>query len=90
MTQTLEKFIAEANTVFPDGFILSQYRRGPPNLRPLEILAQFVVSQISELHDPRSSDRENLRRIATNLGIASAQLEAVATCFEELHGAALS
>ena len=90
MTRTLENLMTEANSVFSDSFILTQYQRGPPDGRSPEILAQFIVSEISELYDANSSDRENLSRIITNLDMAAAQLTAVTDNFQKLHDAALS
>jgi hypothetical protein len=89
MAYTLDDLIAEANTVFPDGFILGQHQQGLPDLRPIEFLAQFIVAEVEGLYSPRSSDRENLSRIVTNLDITTARLEEVRMRFQELHDAAL-
>lgn len=90
MARPLENLMLEANSVFPDGFIIAAYQQGPPGVRSMELLAQFVVSQIRELHDPHSSDRETLSRIATNLEMASGQLAQVTHCFQQLHDTTLS
>lgn len=90
MARTLENLITEANSVFPDSFILTQHQHGPPDGHSTEMFAQFIVSEIHNLYDPNSSDRENLSRIITNLDMASLQLTAITSCFQKLHRAALS
>lgn len=74
MTQTLENLILEASTVFPDGFFLTEYQRGPPDQRPVELLAQYLVAEICGLYSPTSDDHANLARVITNLDIAAANL----------------
>ncbi len=90
MARTLENLITEANSVFPDSFILTQYQRGLLDGRSTEKFAQFIVSEIHELFDANSSDQENLSRIITNLDMAAVQLTTITNCFQKLHGAALS
>lgn len=90
MTHTLEYLITNANTTFPNGFILQEYQRGSSGLRPAELLAQFLVAEIRELYDAKSSNGENLSRIITNLEMASSQLTAVTQGFQDLRDVSLS
>lgn len=90
MTQTLENLILEASTVLPDGFFLTEYQRGPPDLRPVELLAQYLVAEICGLYSSASDDHANLARLITNLEIAGANLEEITRCFRELRRASVA
>lgn len=87
MAHTLENLVLEASTVFPDGFILTEYQRGPPDARPIELFAQYLVAEICGLYSSASDDHANLSRVITNLDIAAANLEEVTRCFHELRRA---
>ncbi len=84
MTRTLENLIAEANSVFPGGSVLTHFQRGSANVRPIELLVQFLVAELRDLYDSRSSDQANLSRIVSNLDMALAQLGEVTQRFREL------
>lgn len=49
MAQTLENLITEANSVFSDGFMLRHYQRAPATVRPVELLAQYLVTELRDL-----------------------------------------
>ena len=82
-----ENLITEANSVFPNSFMLTRYQRTPANLRPDELLTQYLVAKLRGLYDPRSNDQDNLSRIITNLDMASAKIDEVRQCFQELRQA---
>jgi len=90
MAQTLDDLVTEANSVFPDSFILAQYQLGEHTTRPVELLARYLVAEMRDLYSLGSSDRENLNRFITNLDAASAHLVEVSQWFRELRKASLS
>ena len=84
MAQTLEHLITEANSVFPDSSRLTHYQQVPTSLCPVELLAQYLVTELRELYDPKCSDGANLSRIITDLDMASVKIEQVSKCFRDL------
>ena len=91
MARALENLIFEANGAFPGGFIVAQYRQQipGPGLRPVELLAQYLVAEIYELYNLTSDDYANLSRLIAKLEITVASLNEVAHCFRELRAATL-
>lgn len=87
MTHSLENFIGQADVVFPNGFISKAFLLGPPDARPVELLAQYLVSEICGLYSSESNDQANLDRIIAGLDVAASNLEDVTRCFRELRAA---
>lgn len=85
MTRTLESLITETNSIFPGGSVLTHFQRGSANVRPIQLLAQFLIAELRDLYDSRSSDQANLMHIVANLDMALAQLGEVTQYFRELH-----
>lgn len=77
MPYKLDDLIAAAGAAYPDGFVAEQYKCGPPGVRLLERLVQYLIAEICDLYDPRSSDPENLLRVITSLETSLANLKAV-------------
>lgn len=84
MTHSLENFIGKAGVVFPDGFIEQAFELESSDARPVELLAQYLVSEIRDLYSSRSDDQANLNRIIAGLDVAASNLEDVTRCFREL------
>ena len=80
-------FIGEADTVFPNGYVDTAYRVQPSAVRPVELLARYLVSEISDLYNLESDDQTNLTRIIANLDVSAAHLADVTECFRELRAA---
>lgn len=87
MTHTLNYYIGQANMVFPNGFISKAFQHKPPDARPVELLAQYLVSEICDLYSSESDDQANLNRIIAGLDVAASNLEDVTRCFRELRAA---
>lgn len=88
MARTLDNFILKASSVFPGGFVSEQYPPLPSTLPPVELLAQYLVAEVYDLHSPTSDDQANLSRLIANLEIAIANLNEVTQCFRELRASA--
>ena len=86
----LEDFITEADSVFHGRFVLTQHRQAAPTTRPVELLAQYLVAELHDLYDPRSSDLGNLRRFVSSLDLASARLKDVNQHLRDLCSESLS
>lgn len=87
MSHALGYFIDEANTVFPDTYVRAAYRAQLSAVRPVELLARYLVSEISDLYSLESDDQTNLTRIIANLDVSAAHLADVTECFRELRAA---